>query len=312
MTNKWTIFSKVITLCFVLFTIIFLSSCNNNVRNYEKVGNDTLETAKTFSTSDKLTGFGGANMETDEMKTVQKELDEILKQGKMVTFVIINTKTLKGFSFNADRVCVGKSTIKAPYITSLLMNDSSIFEQDQSAIKKAITYSNNESYTYLRNKYGNDVFKDFCSEVNVDISKCNENFPKNMTVRDLAKMWAKMYPFILGNKNSNSNLREFVSYFKCTAYSPFSTLFWRDYDVYSKAGWDEGISVNDETGLLGKIPDANMIDGDPLNNEEAMNDTGIVCAPNGDYIFAYFSDFPAITDLMYPLILAINEAEIAM
>ena len=119
-----------------------------------------------------------------------------------------------------------------------------------------------------------------------------------------------MYPFILGNKNSN--LREFVSYFKCTAYSPFSTLFWRDCDVYSKAGWDEGISVNDETGLLGKIPDANMIDGDPLNNEEAMNDTGIVCAPNGDYIFAYFSDFPAITDLMYPLILAINDAENVM
>ena len=107
-------------------------------------------------------------------------------------------------------------------------------------------------------------------------------------------------------------MSEFAKYFKCTAYSPFSTLFWRDYDVYSKAGWDEGISVNDETGLLGKIPDANMIDGDPLNNEEAMNDTGIVCAPNGDYIFAYFSDFPAITDLMYPLILAINDAEIAM
>lgn len=185
-------------------------------------------------TTDKLTGFGGVDLETDEMQYVQKELEDILKQGKMVSFVVINTKTQKGFSFNADLVCVGKSTIKAPYITSLLMNDASIFKQDQDAIKKAITYSNNESYTYLRSKYGNDTFKDFCLSIDVDTSKCNENFPKNMTVRDLAKMWAKMYPFILGNKNSN--LREFVGYFKCTAYSPFSTLFWRDCDVFSKAG----------------------------------------------------------------------------
>ena len=54
----------------------------------------------------------------------------------MVSFVVINTITLKGFSFNGDRVCVGKSTIKAPYIASLLMNDPSIFEQDKDAIKK--------------------------------------------------------------------------------------------------------------------------------------------------------------------------------
>ena len=283
-----------------------------NSENYEKAANETLATAKTFITTDSLTGFGGANMETNEMKTVQKELNAILSQGKMVSFVVINTKSQKGFSYNADRVCVGKSTIKAPYITSLLMNDFSIFEQEKDAIKKAITYSHNDSYTYLRNKYGNDVFKDFCLSIDVDISKCNENFPKNMTVRDLAKMWSKMYPFLLGNKKSNLNINEYVDFFKCTAYSPFSILFWRDYDVFSKAGWDEGISVDKETGLLGKIPDPNMIDGDPSNNEEAMNDTGIVCAPNGDYIFAYFSDFPAITDLMYPLILAIGDAEIAM
>ena len=189
MTNIRTISKKLIILCAVLCGILFLSSCNNNnIKNYEKAGNDTLETAKTFTTADKLTGFGGANMETDEMKNVQKELDDILKQGKMVSFVVINTKTQKGFSFNADRVCVGKSTIKAPYITSLLMNDSSIFEQDQDAIKKAITYSNNESYTYLRSKYGNDTFKDFCSSADVETSKANENFPKNMTVRDLSKM----------------------------------------------------------------------------------------------------------------------------
>ena len=189
MTNIRTVSKKLIILCAVLCCILILSSCNNNeTKKYEKAGNDTLETAKTFKTTDKLTGFGGANMETDEMKNVQKELDDILKQGKMVSFVVINTKTQKGFSFNADRVCVGKSTIKAPYITSLLMNDASIFEKDQDAIKKAITYSHNDSYTYLRNKYGNDVFKDFCSNADVDTSKCNENFPKNMTVRDLSKM----------------------------------------------------------------------------------------------------------------------------
>lgn len=131
-----------------------MSSCNNNEsKKYEKSGNDTLETAKKFTTTDKLTGFGEANMETDEIKNVQKELDYILKQGKKISFVVNNIKTQKGFSFNAGRFSVGKSTIKLPYFTSLLMNNPSIFKQDQNAIRKAITYSNNESYTYLRDKY---------------------------------------------------------------------------------------------------------------------------------------------------------------
>lgn len=189
MVNKRNIIVKTFTLCAALFLFVFLSSCSiSGITHYEKAANDSLETIKTFTSTNTLTGFGGANMETNEMQSVQKELNTILSQGKMVSFVVINTESQKGFSFDADRICVGKSTIKAPYITSLLMNDFSIFEQDKEAIKKAITYSHNDSYTYLRNKYGNDVFKDFCSSIDVDVSKCNENFPRNMTVRDLAKM----------------------------------------------------------------------------------------------------------------------------
>ena len=75
MTNIRTFSKKLIILCAVLCCILCLSSCNNNeTKKYEKAGNDTLETAKTFTTTDKLTGFGGANMETDEMRNVQKEL----------------------------------------------------------------------------------------------------------------------------------------------------------------------------------------------------------------------------------------------
>lgn len=173
----------------MLVILTLLSACSqNSIADYETAGSKTLETAINFKTSDQLSGFGGANMQTEKMQNVKEQLNSILKQGKMVSFVVINTKTQRGFSYNADRVCVGKSTIKAPYITSLLMSDSSILDQDTEAIKKAITYSNNESYKYMRHKYGNDVFKDFCEEVKVDTSKCEAEFPKNMTVRDLAKM----------------------------------------------------------------------------------------------------------------------------
>lgn len=297
-----------ISLALAILLLGVLCSCNKT--NYQEISSETLKTAQNFPTGNTLTCFGEADKNATEMKAVETELNSILKQGKMISFVVINTKDQSGFSYDADRVCVGKSTIKAPYITSLLMNDNSIFKNDKEAIKKAITYSDNNSYKYLRTKYGNEIFINFCSSVGVDVSKCEENFPRNMTTRDLVKMWSKMYPFLKENANTNNEIAEFVDYFKCSAYSPFSTLFWRENEVYSKAGWDEGISVNEQTGLLSKIPDANMIDGDPLNNEEAMNDTGIVCAQNGDYIFAYFSDFPAITDLMYPLIQAIHNAEI--
>lgn len=60
----------------------------------------------------------------------------------------------------------------------------------------------------------------------------------------------------------------------------------------------------------------NFRDKDPKNNEEAMNDTGIVSSTKegqyGDYIFAYFTDFPAISDIMYPLVQSVHDAAVSL
>ena len=47
---------------------------------------------------------------------------------------------------------------------------------------------------------------------------------------------------------------------------------------------------------LWEIPER-FRDGDPLNDECAINDTGIVYTPTGPYIFVIYSDYPfAILD----------------
>ena len=81
--------------------------------------------------------------------------------------------------------------------------------------------------------------------------------------------------------------------------------------VQTKAGWECGIDEDTEVFSLGMIP-ARFVDGDPMNDEVATNDTGIVYTENGPYLFVIYSDYPypfGKPNQLYGLAEALYEAQ---
>ena len=61
--------------------------------------------------------------------------------------------------------------------------------------------------------------------------------------------------------------------------------------VQTKAGWENGVGDDTEDYEKAVIP-ARYTDGDPMNDECATNDTGVVYAESGPYLFVLYSDYP--------------------
>ena len=61
--------------------------------------------------------------------------------------------------------------------------------------------------------------------------------------------------------------------------------------VQTKAGWENGVG-DDVTDFAHAVIPKRFTDGDPLNDECATNDSGIVYAANGPYLFVIYSDYP--------------------
>gem|GEM_PF-5559435 len=63
------------------------------------------------------------------------------------------------------------------------------------------------------------------------------------------------------------------------------------FPVQTKAGWESGLDEGLNYDPEAEIPDKYK-DGDPSNDECAINDTGIVYSDRGPYIFVIYTDHP--------------------
>ena len=63
------------------------------------------------------------------------------------------------------------------------------------------------------------------------------------------------------------------------------------FPVQTKAGWEHGLNEDLNYDPWEEIP-VEYVDGDPLNDECAINDTGIVYTDRGPYLFVIYTDYP--------------------
>ena len=61
--------------------------------------------------------------------------------------------------------------------------------------------------------------------------------------------------------------------------------------MQSKAGWENGIGDDSTDYEYAAVP-PRYLDGDPLNDECATNDSGIIYSDRGPYLFVIYSDYP--------------------
>lgn len=266
--------------------------------NYEEKSAHIRNTLNYPAGEMNLKFFGDIRAPQSILNPLQTEIDKLETAGHMISFIIADIDGNFGFCYNCDKKWTSQSTIKAPYLTSLLMQDKGIFELEHDLFKAVITVSDNEAYEILRTKYGNAPFLDFCKKSDISAEHSKPLYPRSITVRDMAKLWTTMYTFL----NSPNGLSEYVSYFSGTAMSCIYRALGQKYKVETKAGWESGTDIDGPGGT----PEPRFIDGDPLNDEIATNDTGIVYADGHPYIAAIFSNLQSDPDGLIPLVKAID------
>lgn len=231
-------------------------------------------------------GFGGYSPSSKIVNRISSAIDGIRGSGYDVGFIMMDLTKMRGVSYNCDGVFYGASSIKAPYIASVVSAHPEALEVYSHNIQETLTYSWDYDYKQVYYGYGKDPMRTWCKESGAR-SSIAESLPwADYSARDLAKLWARNYQLF----QSSSAGETFGSWCEHPETSTIHSTLGGRYRTRSKAGW--------------------IVDPEPRYN--VSDDGGIVYASNGAYVIAIMSSIPANQDMLNQLTAAIDAAHAAM
>ena len=231
--------------------------------------------------------FGCASPSAAAMARVQGALDALLLGWHHAAFVMVDLKTQSGVAFNSSTPFCTQSTIKAIYVGALLESRPEALSENGQYMRDAIVLSSNAAYESLRAIYGPECIRAWCAACGVDVSMAEPAYPRDKNARDMLKLWTRLYCFLNGERDPLN----FGAYYADSTASATHERLGARYPVQTKAGWENGLPEDQPYDPRAEIPLAYR-DGNPLNDECAINDTGIVYTPRGPYLFVIYSDRP--------------------
>ena len=234
-----------------------------------------------------ITAFGEKTPSDEALDNLYQEVQKLSAMDHKVSLLMVDLKSKSGVAYNVLQPMCTQSTIKAIYVGSLLDSNPDALKENGAYMREAIEFSANDPYHKLREIYGSEPIEKWCDETGVDKGFTEELYPRTYTVREMFKMWTKLYCFL----NSDDVPGNFGAYYADSSCSATKKTLGGRFPVQTKAGWESGIDEG-----LNYDPDAvspdQYTDGDPTNDECAINDTGIVYSDHGPYIFVIYTDLP--------------------
>ena len=106
------------------------------------------------SGSRSVKGFGDYKMSSKVKRNIQKQVNSLRSSGYDVGFLLYDPVTGQGVSYNCDRYFYSASSVKGPYVVSIVSNNSAVLRREYNSISAVLHYSDNGRYSYLWNKYG--------------------------------------------------------------------------------------------------------------------------------------------------------------
>ena len=221
-----------------------------------------------------INGFSPSSAAYNELLGAIRELEA---QGIKLSVVMMDIQSGKGVMYNPDTVIYSASSIKAPYVISLVESNSSVYPVEKEVISRLFYNSNNEDYSYLAGKYGLSSLERYYNDIGVpyDIIPSRSIYT-HYSGRTYAKLWARMYQAF----NSDANANAAGSYLEsncCTAFRDATGLRAR-----SKSGWYSG------------------------NGIVSQNEGGVAYVSNGDYIYVVLSTHAGKWQTFYRIHRALN------
>ncbi len=211
-----------------------------------------------------IISLGGYNMSSGVANQLQNAVNIIRNKGRDVGFLMIDMKTGKGIAYNADKEFYSASTVKGPYVASVVSAYPDSIWNWAGTMQSSIAVSSNSGYATLRNSFGSAPMLAWCSQSGVRNNIAEKMYPY-YSAKELAKLWTKNYEYFEYGQHG-ATIRSWYR-------SPLNSMIYQNlgtkYTTYSKPGW------------IGS------------GNYNATNDAGIVYAGNRPYILAVMTDCPA-------------------
>ena len=231
---------------------------------------------------DTLTVFGKSMPSETARQLFWQEIRKLSADNHKVSLMMADLRTQSGVSYHSAVPMCAQSTIKAVYAGALIEYRPEALRENRQNLYDAIVFSDNDAYAALRETYGSEPIRRWCIQAGVDPSFAAPLYPRDKTARDMLKMWTRLYCFL------NTDTTGFAAYYADSIAS--ATRQQLTLPMQTKAGWEHGLG---EERLFeeSEIP-ARFRDGDPLNDECAINDTGIVYTDSGPYLFVIYTDHP--------------------
>ena len=234
-----------------------------------------------------LAAFGKKSPSRETMDRVEKEIRALCAGGHKVSLILADLATCSGAAYCSGIPMCTQSTVKAIYVGALLESRPEVLSESGAYLRDAIVLSSNEAYENLREIYGKEPILRWCHEAGVDPSFADIPYPRNKNARDMLKLWMRLYCFLNGDRDPQN----FGAYYADSLASATKERLGRKYPVQTKAGWECGLDEEEDYDPAAVIPDR-FQDGDPENDECAINDTGIVYTGSGPYLFVIYTDHP--------------------
>lgn len=234
-----------------------------------------------------LACFGRKAPSTAALQALRGEILRLSANHHKVSLIMADLKSASGVAYRSGLPMCAQSTVKAIYAGALLENRPEVLSAYVSMLREAVQFSANEPYRRLREIHGSEPLRRWCAEVGVDPGFADPHYPRLHTVRDMFRLWTKLYRFL----NDDAAPECLGAWLSDSSASAARKRLGGRCRVHTKAGWECGLDEAMNFDPRAPIP-ARFIDGDPSNDECAINDTGVVYSEHGPYIFAIYTDHP--------------------
>ena len=230
-----------------------------------------------------VTAFNGYAPSPGVVSRLNNAVNRIRGSGYDVGMIMMDLAKGTGVACNPDAIFYSASTIKGPYVASLVEARPGTLRSEARRIQSVLRYSDNDAYTQLRGIYGPSSLSAWCASSAVRGNVASGNYTY-YSARELAKLWARANMFFSGSPVG----AELGGWFQSPEISVIRSMLAGRYVTRSKAGW---------IGMAGY---------------NATGDAGLVYAPNGTYVMAILTNAPAQFHLLQDAVLAMDAAHSEM
>ena len=224
-----------------------------------------------------IRGFGGYNMPSSRKRELVAAIKELSRQRYSIGFVMMDVHSQRGVEYNADQQFYAASTVKGPFVASLAAKNPNSIRESGGIMRQVLSYSSNEGYLYLVNRYTFATWRPWLAEAGVRASIANNLYPY-YSARELFNLWRRNYTYFTFDPTG----QQIGLWFENPNFSPIKSVLGGRYRTRSKAGWIAGWGLH------------------------SASDAGIVYAHSGPYIIAIMTNADAKLNELNGTVQALN------